>query len=141
MFLIDELNFSNETELNSISQFSVSSTEGKRFHDAKELFDSAYALSKHSKHQFRHLMLCLKVANNATNNYQSCQSLYDFIMLSLCKTSKEPKRVLNNKVDLKNKAQLSFCLAFSLWRLRHVWSRRHSKCTRDNVSYISRRFP
>ena len=69
MFLIDELNFSNETELNSISQFSVSSTEGKRFHDAKELFDSAYALSKHSKYQFRHLMLCLKVANNATNNY------------------------------------------------------------------------
>ena len=49
-------------------------------------------------------MLCLKVANNATNNYQSCQSLYDFIQLSLYKTSKEPKRVLNNKVDLKNKA-------------------------------------
>ena len=51
-------------------------------------------------------MLCLKVANNATNNYQTCQSLYDFIMLSLCKTSKEPKRVLNNKVDLINKAQI-----------------------------------
>ena len=50
--LTDELNFSNETGLNSISQFSVSSTEGKRFHDAKKLFDSAYALSKHSKHQF-----------------------------------------------------------------------------------------
>ena len=48
-------------------------------------------------------MLCLKVANNATNNYQSCQSLYDFIQLSLCKTSKEPKRVLNNKIDLPNK--------------------------------------
>ena len=44
------------------------------------------------------------MANNATNNYQSCQSLYDFIQLSLCKTSKEPKRVLNNKVDMKNKA-------------------------------------
>ena len=104
MFLIDELCFSNETKLNSISQFSVSSTEGKRFHDAKELFDSAYALSKHSRHQFRHLMLCLKVANNATNNYQSCQSLYDFIQLSLSKISKEPKRMLNKKVDLKNKA-------------------------------------
>ena len=104
MFLIDELNLSNKIELNSISQFSVSSTEGKIFHDAKELFDSAYALSKHSKHQFRHLMLCLKVANNATNNYQSCQSLYDFIQLSLFKTSKEPKRVLNNKVDLKKQS-------------------------------------
>ena len=101
MFLIDESNFSNETELNSISQFLVSSTKGKRFHDAKELFDSVYVLSKHSKHQFRRLMMCLKVVNNATNNYRSCQSLYDFIQLSLCKTSKEPKRVLNKKVDLK----------------------------------------
>ena len=104
LFLTDQLNVSTETELNSVSQLSVSPTEGKRFHNAKELFDSAYSLSKHSKHQFRHLMLCLKVANNATNNYQSCQSLYDFIHLSLCKTSKEPKRVLNNKVDLKTKA-------------------------------------
>ena len=103
IFLTDQLNVSTETELNSVSQLSVSPTEGKIFHNAKELFDSAYALSKHSKHQFRHLMLCLKLANNATNNYQSCQSLYDFIHLSLCKTSKEPKRVLNNKVDLKIK--------------------------------------
>ena len=96
--------FSSETELNSVFQFSTSPTEGSRFYDAKKLLDSAYALSKHSKYQFRHLMLCLKVANNATNNYQSCQSLYDFIQLSLCKTSKEPKRVLNNKIDLTNKA-------------------------------------
>ena len=65
--------FSLETEINSVSQFSVSPTEGRRFHDAKELFDSAYALRKYSNHQFRHLMLCLKVANSATNNYQSCQ--------------------------------------------------------------------
>ena len=67
--LTDELKFSTETELNTVSQFSVSPTEGKRFHDAKELFGSAYALSKHSKHQFQHLMLCLKVAHNATDNY------------------------------------------------------------------------
>ena len=101
-FLTDQLNFSTETELNSVSQFSVSPTEGSRFHDAKELFDSAYALSKHSQYQFRHLLLCLKVSNNATNNYQSCQSLYDFIQLSLYKTSKEPKRVFfNETVDLK----------------------------------------
>ena len=49
-------------------------------------------------------MLCLKVANNATNNYQSYQSSYDFIHLSLYKSSKEPTRVLNNKIDLINKA-------------------------------------
>ena len=49
-------------------------------------------------------MLCLKIANNATNNFQSCQSLYDFIQFLLCKTTKEPKSLLNNKIDLSNKA-------------------------------------
>ena len=72
LLFTEQLKFSSETELNSVSQFSVSPTEESRFHDAKELFDSVYALSKHSKHQFRHLMLCLKIANNVTNNYQSC---------------------------------------------------------------------
>ena len=104
LLFTETFNYSSETELNSVSQFSVSPTDGSRFHDAKELFDSAYALSKHSQHQFRHLMLCLKVANNATHNYQSCQSLYNFIQLSLSKTSKEPKQALDNKVDLTNKA-------------------------------------
>ena len=88
LLFIENFNFSSVTELNSVSQISASPTEERRFHDAKELFDSAYALSKHSNHQFQHLMLCLKVANIATNNYQSCQLLYDFIQLSLCKTLK-----------------------------------------------------
>ena len=66
------------------------------------MFDSAYALSKQSNHQFRHLILCLKVANNATNNYRLCQSLYNFIQLSLINTTKEPKQKLNNKCDLIN---------------------------------------
>ena len=56
-------------------------------------------LVKRSNHQFRHLMLCLKVKNNATNNYRSCQSLYDFIQLSLTNTTKEPKRLLYNIYD------------------------------------------
>ena len=73
LLFTEAFNFSSETELNSVSQISASLTEGRRFHDTKELFDSAYALSKHLKYQFRHLMLSLKVANNATNNYQSCQ--------------------------------------------------------------------
>ena len=47
-------------------------------------------------------MLYLKVANSATNNYRSRQSLYDFIQLSLIKTTKELKRLLNNKCDLSN---------------------------------------
>lgn len=48
-------------------------------------------------------MLCLKVANNA----QSCQSLYDFIQLSLYKTSREPNLVLNKK-KLPNKQSVTF---------------------------------
>ena len=71
--ITEKINFSLETELNFLSQFSVSPTEGRRFYDAKELFNSAYTLSKHSNHQFQHHVLCLKVANNATNNYQSYQ--------------------------------------------------------------------
>ena len=64
-------------------------------------------------------MLCLKVANNAINNHQSCQSLYDFIQLSLCKTSQEPKRVLNNKVDLINKV-LHFKKAKYVWIANYI---------------------
>ena len=83
LLLTEQLIFSSETELNSVSQLSVSPTERSRFHDAKELFDSVYALNKYSNHQFRYLMLCLKVANNATNNYQSCQSLYFFSVITM----------------------------------------------------------
>ena len=103
LLFTEKFNFSSDTELNSVSQISVSLTERRIFHDAKE-FLIVHMLSKHSNHKFRHLMLSLKVANNATNNYQSCQSLYDFIQLSLCKTTKEPKRVLNNNINLSNKA-------------------------------------
>ena len=86
--LSDNFNLSPETKLNSLSQFLVSQTEGKIFYDAKEIFDGAYVLNKKSNHQFRHLMLCLKVANNAANNYRSCQSLYDFIQ------SKRTKKII-----------------------------------------------
>ena len=84
----DNSQFSSENELNSLSQFLISQTKGKRFHDAKEIFDSIYAFSKKSNHRFQHLILCLKVANIATNNCCLCQSLYDFIQLSLINTKK-----------------------------------------------------
>ena len=47
-------------------------------------------------------MLYLTVANNVKNNYCSCQSLYDFIQLSLINTIKEPTRLLNKKCALTN---------------------------------------
>ena len=76
--------------------------EGRRFHNTKEMFDSAYTLIKKSNYQFRRLMLCLKVTNNATNSCRSYQSLYAFIQLSLINTTIEPKRLLKNKYDLTN---------------------------------------
>ena len=45
----DKFKFSSETKLNFLSQCLVSQTEGKRYHDIKEIFDSAYALSKKIK--------------------------------------------------------------------------------------------
>ena len=99
----------------------------------QKLFDSAYTLSKHSNHKFRHLMLCLKVANNATNNYQSRQSLYDFLQLSLRKTTKEPKLALNIKMIyqtkryiLKTKISLDCTLYLNLEIIGHRSSNR--KC-------------
>ena len=69
--------------------------------EAKEFFDSAYALSKTKDHQWRHMMLCFKVANNVTNNYRTCQSLYGFLKLSLSPINKEPVRKLKKKQILQ----------------------------------------
>ena len=80
----------------------VRKREGKRYHDAKEMFDSAYTLIKKTKHQFRQVILYWIVANNVTNNYCSYQSLYDFIRVSLISTAKEPTRFLNKICDLTN---------------------------------------
>ena len=71
--------------------------EANRYCEAKELFDSAYALIKTKDHQWRHMILCLNVANNETNNYRTCQSLYDFLKLSLSPLNKGPVRRLNKQ--------------------------------------------
>ena len=134
MFLIDELFFSNETELNSISQFSVSSTEGKRFHDAKELFDSAYALRKHSKHQFRHLMLCLKwqiMQLIITNHVNHCMILFSYHYPRHQKNQKElylkkTKRCLDCKlhlhleIDDHRSSSIKCPMNYKNWRF-HSW--------------------
>ena len=49
-------------------------------------------------------MLCLKVANNETNNYRTCQSLFDFIKLTLSPTEKEPIRKLSKSSNVINKS-------------------------------------
>ena len=62
-------------------------------------------------------MLCLKVANNKTNNYRTCQSLFDFIKLTISPIDKEPIRKLNrtsNVIDksliVKMKVNYSKCM-------------------------------
>ena len=58
-------------------------------------------------HQWRHMILCLKVANNETNIYRTCQSLFDFIQLSISPTEKEPIRKLNKSSNVTNKSAIS----------------------------------
>ena len=73
---------SSNIELQSLYLFK-NKNESKRYFKAKELFDIAYALSEKKDNQWRHMMLCLKVANNEINNYRTCQSLFDFIKLTI----------------------------------------------------------
>ena len=73
----------------------INNAEANRYCEAKQLFDSAYTLSKTKDHQWRHMILCLKVTDNETNNYHTCQSLFDFLKLSLSPLNKEPVRKLN----------------------------------------------
>ena len=54
-------------------------------------------------HQCRHMMVCLKVANNETNNYQMWQSLFDFLKSIIFPINKEPVRKLNKKTNVTNK--------------------------------------
>ena len=61
-------------------------------------------LVKKKDNQWRHMMLCLKVANNETNNYRTCQSLFDFIKLTISPIDKEHIRKLNKISNNINKS-------------------------------------
>ena len=51
-------------------------------------------------------MLCLKFANNETNNYRTYQSLFDFIKLTVSSIDKEPIRKLNETSNVINKSSI-----------------------------------
>ena len=51
-------------------------------------------------------MLCLKLANNETNNYRTCQFLFDFIKLTISPTEKEPIRKLSKSSNVMNKSSI-----------------------------------
>ena len=52
-------------------------------------------------------MLCLKVANNETNNYRTCQSLFDFTNSTISPTEKEPIRKLSKSSNVINKSLIN----------------------------------
>ena len=51
-------------------------------------------------------MLCLKVANNETNDYRTNQSLFDFIKLTISPIDKKPIRKLNKASNVINKLSI-----------------------------------
>ena len=89
-------------------------------------------------------MLCLKVANNETNNYRTCQSLFDFIKLTISPTDKKPIRKLNKSSNvinessiLKKKVNCSNCV--KLLNVRDAGHRENSKdCPLNNVNWINK---
>ena len=61
-------------------------------------------LSNTKDHQWRHTMLCFKVSNNKTNDYSTCQSLFDIIKLTISPNDKESIRKLNKHCNVINKS-------------------------------------
>ena len=89
-------------------------------------------------------MLCLKVANNEINNYRTCQSLFDFIKLTISPIDKELIRKLNkisnviNKSSLfKQKVKCSNCV--KLLNVHDAGYRANSKdCPLNNDNWINK---
>jgi len=89
-------------------------------------------------------MLCLKVANNETNNYRTCQSLFDYIKLTISPTEKEPIRklskssnVINKSLTFKKKVNCTSCV--KLLNIHDAGHRANSKdCPLNNVNWINK---
>ena len=90
------------------------------------------------------MMLCLKVANNETNNYRASQSLFDFIMLTISPTQKKPIRklstssnVINKSSILKKKENCTNCVKLS--NIRDAGHRANSKdCPLNHENWINK---
>ena len=89
-------------------------------------------------------MLCLKVANNKTNNYRTCQSFFDFIKLSISPTEKEPIRKLSKPSNVTNKSWIlkkivncTNCVNFL--SIHDAGHRANSKdCPLNNTNWINK---
>ena len=89
-------------------------------------------------------MLCLKVANNETNDYRTCQSLFDFIKLSISPTEKEPIRILNKSSNVTNKSvifkkKVNCNNCVKLLKIHEAGHRANSKdCPLNNTNWINK---
>ena len=90
------------------------------------------------------MMLCLKVANNETNNYRTCQSLFEFIKLTVYSIEKEPIWKLNKSSNVENKSLiLKKKVNCSNWvqklNVRDAGHREDSKyCPLNNENWINK---
>ena len=88
-------------------------------------------------------MLCLKVANIKTNDYRTCQSLFDFIKLTISSIDKERSRKLNKTCNVINKSVIYYkkkncskCL--KLLNFPEARNRANSKdCSLNNENWIN----
>ena len=89
-------------------------------------------------------MLCLKVANNETNNYRTCQSLFDFIKLTLSPIDKETIRKLNKTSNIMNKSlifkkKVNCNKCILLFNVLDAGHRENSKdCPLNNENWINK---
>ena len=50
------------------------------------------------------MILCLKVDNDKTNDYHTCQALFDFIKLTIPSIDWDPIPILNKTCNIINKS-------------------------------------
>ena len=89
-------------------------------------------------------MVYLKDANNETNNYGTCQSLFDLIKLAISPIDKEPIRKLNKTSNVINKSSIfkkkvNCTNCVKLLSIHDAGHRANSKdCPLNNTNWINK---
>ena len=94
-------------------------------------------------HQWRRMMLCLHVANNETNNYQTWQPLFDSLKVTIPPINKEPVRKLYRITNVTNKAvsfikrsNCSKCIKLlNIYELCHSSTSKEYPLSNENWTY------
>jgi hypothetical protein len=149
---VENLKFDTSDEVNAISQFSyVGKSETQRYHEAKNLFDSAVAKASKNETQYKHFMACLKVGETDMKGDTTMNSLFSYLRASLQPASKPPavskaqkrgivtdKDVINLAAKKKSKAprKCKDCLQFlKISCTDHRGSSRQCPCSINNWTH------